>query len=59
MPELPDLEVTRKHANAISQEQRTQTLRVLVAAMDRGASPQGLPDSFSLSHRREGQRCPR
>lgn len=37
----------------------TQTLRVLKAAIERGASPQELPDSYLLPHRREGERCPR
>jgi formamidopyrimidine-DNA glycosylase len=40
-------------------EMHKQTLRVLKAAIERGASPQELPDSFLLSHRREGERCPR
>jgi formamidopyrimidine-DNA glycosylase len=36
-----------------------QIQRVLHAAIERGASPQGLPDSFLLPHRREGAECPR
>ena len=36
-----------------------QTQRVLHAAIERGAAPQGLPDSFLLPHRREGADCPR
>jgi formamidopyrimidine-DNA glycosylase len=33
--------------------------RVLKSAIERGASPQRLPDSFLLTHRREGKECPR
>jgi formamidopyrimidine-DNA glycosylase len=33
--------------------------RVLETAIERGADPQELPDHFLLSHRREGERCPR
>jgi len=36
-----------------------QTRRVLHAAIERGADPGVLPDSFLLSHRREGEDCPR
>jgi formamidopyrimidine-DNA glycosylase len=36
-----------------------QTLRVLHAAIERGANPGGLPDSYLLPHRREGEDCPR
>lgn len=36
-----------------------ETQRVLRAAIQRGANPQELPDSFLLPHRREGERCPR
>ena len=36
-----------------------QSQRVLRAAIERGASPQGLPDSFLLPHRREGADCRR
>jgi formamidopyrimidine-DNA glycosylase len=36
-----------------------QTGRVLHAAIEREANPGGLPDSFLLSHRREGEDCPR
>lgn len=32
---------------------------VLKTAIEQGASPQELPDSFLLSRRREGERCPR
>jgi formamidopyrimidine-DNA glycosylase len=35
------------------------TRRVLKTAIDRGASPQRLPETFLLPHRREGERCPR
>jgi formamidopyrimidine-DNA glycosylase len=35
------------------------THRVLKTAIERGASPQELPDSFLLSHRQEGEECPR
>ena len=35
------------------------TRRVLKTAIDRGASPQRLPETFLLSHRREGEKCPR
>jgi formamidopyrimidine-DNA glycosylase len=36
-----------------------ETLRVLKTAIEQEAYPQELPDSFLLSHRREGERCPR
>ena len=36
-----------------------ETLRVLNTAIEREAYPQELPDSFLLSHRQEGARCPR
>jgi formamidopyrimidine-DNA glycosylase len=36
-----------------------ETRRVLKAAIERGADPQKLPNSFLLSHRREGEKCPR
>jgi formamidopyrimidine-DNA glycosylase len=36
-----------------------ETRRVLETAIERGAGPQELPDHFLLSHRREGERCPR
>lgn len=36
-----------------------QTLRVLHAAIERGADPNKLPESFLLPHRREGEECPR
>ena len=36
-----------------------ETLRVLNKAIEREAYPQELPDSFLLSHRQEGARCPR
>jgi formamidopyrimidine-DNA glycosylase len=35
------------------------TRRVLTTAIERGANPQELPDHFLLSHRREGEKCPR
>jgi len=36
-----------------------ETRRVLETAIERGAYPQELPDYFLLSHRREGEKCPR
>jgi formamidopyrimidine-DNA glycosylase len=36
-----------------------ETRRVLETAIERGAYPQELPDNFLLSHRREGEKCPR
>jgi formamidopyrimidine-DNA glycosylase len=36
-----------------------ETRRVLETAIEQGADPQKLPDSFLLSHRREGEKCPR
>lgn len=36
-----------------------QTRRVLRTAIDRGANPEELPDSFLLSHRQEREDCPR
>jgi formamidopyrimidine-DNA glycosylase len=36
-----------------------QTRRVLYAALERGANPGDLPDSFLLPYRREGEDCPR
>jgi len=36
-----------------------ETLRVLKKAIEQEAYPQELPDSFLLSHRQEGERCPR
>jgi formamidopyrimidine-DNA glycosylase len=36
-----------------------ETLRVLEKAIARDAYPQELPDSYLLSHRREGEECPR
>jgi formamidopyrimidine-DNA glycosylase len=36
-----------------------ETLRVLNKAIEQEAYPQELPDSFLLSHRQEGARCPR
>ena len=41
------------------QDLHKQTLRVLNTAIARDAYPQELPDSFLLSHRQEGARCPR
>jgi len=38
---------------------RKETLRVLKKAIEREAYPQELPDSFLLSHRQVGARCPR
>lgn len=36
-----------------------QTLRILETAIERGADSHKLPGSFLLSHRREGEECPR
>jgi formamidopyrimidine-DNA glycosylase len=36
-----------------------RTRRGLETAIGQGADPKGLPDSFLLSHRREGEKCPR
>ena len=36
-----------------------QTRRVLHEAIEHGANPGGLPDSYLLPHRREGEDCPR
>ena len=36
-----------------------ETLRVLKKAIEQEAYPQELPDSYLLSHRQEGARCPR
>lgn len=36
-----------------------ETLRVMRKAIERDAYPQELPDSFLLSHRQEGEECPR
>jgi formamidopyrimidine-DNA glycosylase len=36
-----------------------ETRRVLKTAIERGADPQKLPDSFLLSHRGEKEKCPR
>src|SRR5215216_699577 len=36
-----------------------ETRRVLKTAIERGANPQMIPDHFLLSHRREGEKCPR
>jgi formamidopyrimidine-DNA glycosylase len=36
-----------------------ETRRVLKTAIERGANPQELPDHFLLSHRFEGEKCPR
>lgn len=36
-----------------------ETHRVLTSAIERGAHPNELPDFFLLSHRREGEECPR
>jgi len=36
-----------------------ETRRVLKTAIERGANPQKLPDHFLLSHRIEGEKCPR
>jgi formamidopyrimidine-DNA glycosylase len=51
MLELPNAE--------IFDELYGQTLRVLNTAIERGADPNELPDSFLLSHRGEGEECPR
>lgn len=44
---------------AALEELYAQTLRVLKTAVERRADPDELPDPFLLSHRREGERCPR
>jgi formamidopyrimidine-DNA glycosylase len=45
--------------DAVLEELHGQTLRVLKTALERGANPQELPDTFLLPHRREGEQCPR
>ena len=45
--------------NAALEKLFQETRRVLKTAIERGADPQELPDHFLLSHRREGERCPR
>jgi formamidopyrimidine-DNA glycosylase len=40
-------------------ELHEQTGRVLRVAIERGTNPGGLPESFLLPHRREGEVCPR
>jgi formamidopyrimidine-DNA glycosylase len=37
----------------------TEVRQVLKVTIEREANPYKLPDSFLLSHRREGERCPR
>jgi formamidopyrimidine-DNA glycosylase len=54
----PRTSVARLDGDALH-ELHKQTGRVLHAAIERGADPGGLPDSFLLSHRREGEDCPR
>ena len=41
------------------EELHTEVRRVLETAIEREANPHKLPGSFLLSHRREGERCPR
>jgi formamidopyrimidine-DNA glycosylase len=54
----PGTEVGRLDDAALEKLFR-ETQRVLKAAIQRGADPQTLPNSFLLSHRREGEKCPR
>jgi len=54
----PGTEVGRLDDAALEKLFR-ETRRVLKAAIERGADPQKLPNSFLLSHRREGEKCPR
>jgi formamidopyrimidine-DNA glycosylase len=44
---------------ATLEELHGQTLWVLETSIERGANPQRLPEPFLLSHRREGEECPR
>jgi formamidopyrimidine-DNA glycosylase len=54
----PKTSVRRLDGDALH-DLHEQTLRVLHAAIERGANPGGLPDSYLLPHRREGEDCPR
>jgi len=49
----------RRLDGATLQELHKQTLRVLEKAIERGADPNKLPEPFLLSHRSEGEECPR
>jgi formamidopyrimidine-DNA glycosylase len=49
----------RRLAGATLEEMHRQTLRVLERAIERGADPDELPEPFLLSHRSEGEECPR
>jgi formamidopyrimidine-DNA glycosylase len=54
----PRTSVARLDGDAL-RDLHEQTQRVLHAAIERGANPGGLPDSYLLPHRREGEDCPR
>ena len=54
----PRTSVARLNGDALY-DLHEQTQRVLHAAIERGANPGSLPGSFLLSHRREGDDCPR
>lgn len=54
----PKTSVRRLDGDALH-DLHEQTLRVLHAAIERGANPGGLPESFLLPDRREGADCPR
>ena len=54
----PKTSVRRLDGDALH-DLHEQTLRVLHAAIERGANPGGLPESFLLPHRQEGADCPR
>ena len=54
----PRAEVARLDATKL-EEMFGQTRRVLEAAIELEANPNKLPDPFLLSHRREGEECPR
>ena len=49
----------RRLDGANLEELHGQTLRVLDKAIERGANPNELPEPFLLSHRSEGEECPR
>jgi formamidopyrimidine-DNA glycosylase len=49
----------RRLDGATLEELHGQTLRVLEKAIERGADPNELPEPFLLSHRGEGEACPR
>ncbi len=54
----PKTSVRRLDGDALH-DLHEQTLRVLHAAIERGANPGGLPESFLLPDRQEGADCPR